>query len=270
MAKCFIYSTLLFFGAVSCVSSQLVAQRGQPAATIRPETATIDRFGNVFYANTDHQVHKHNALNQPDGLYSNHRLGVLASIDVTNPLKILLYYPDFYTVILLDRLLHETNSFNMLDLGYGEIRAVASSLDGQIWIFDDHAQRLNKVSQLGQVLLEGEDLRLRFNERLRPTKIMQAGDRVYVLVPDRGVLVFDLFGQWQSQILREDITDMQIVGGRLVYRYGDQLELYHPSSLETQVITVADVGPETKILLYREEMILVQKNGVERKALADF
>jgi hypothetical protein len=75
---------------------------------------TVDNLGNYFLLSKNNQLKKLNAQGDSIGLFNDvRRYGKLYSIDATNPLKVLLYYKNFSTVVVLDRFL---NMINTIDL----------------------------------------------------------------------------------------------------------------------------------------------------------
>ena len=66
---------------------------------------SIDNLGNIFILYQNGQLKKLNPAGDSLAVFNDvRRYGKLFSIDVTNPLKILLYYKDFSTIVILDRL----------------------------------------------------------------------------------------------------------------------------------------------------------------------
>ena len=255
---------------MSCTTTRHIAQVQEPHTSIKPATATLDKFGYLYYANTQQEIYKIDKDGNQQGYYSVNRLGNVSNIDVTNPLKILIYFQDFFTGIFLDRQLNETSRFNMIDLGYGQIEVVASSLDGALWIFDDHAQRLSKVDQQGGVLQRGQDLRLFFNERLRPIKIVEANGTLHLLVPNRGLLLFDQFGQYQTQILLPEITDFQVLDNFMVYTTENQLFKYSfQNHLSTLVWETSIQDGEKMLWSGGDQISLVSKEGIKKIQLTE-
>ena len=64
----------------------------------------VDDFENSYYINHNN-LYKKTA--QTIYSYANSQLGEITSVDITNPLKILVFYRDFKTVLLLDNRLNE-------------------------------------------------------------------------------------------------------------------------------------------------------------------
>lgn len=100
----------------------------------------IDNFGTMYYE-TNNIFYKKTADKIIN--YSNVQLGQLTSVDVFNPLKIIAYYKDFNTVIILDNRLAEILriDFNTLQ-SYKNVSFVSLGNDNTIWIFNQDNQRL--------------------------------------------------------------------------------------------------------------------------------
>ena len=65
-----------------------------------------DNFDNIYLLNSSDQLKKIAANGDSVGVFNNvRRYGKVAQIDVSNPMRVLLYYKDFSTVVVLDRLL---------------------------------------------------------------------------------------------------------------------------------------------------------------------
>lgn len=229
-------------------------------------TAATDRFKNVYYGTGDDVVIKCGQDLQQTGYYSNHIYGRLGAIDASNPMKLLLYYPNFYNVVVLDRRLNEQASFNLIDLGFGEIRIIASSLDGNLWVFDDHMQRLFKIDHQGQVLTRGEDLRLKFDDRLLPSRIVESNGKLYAGIEGRGILIFDQFGNYISQLLISDLRDFQLVDEEIVVETDIGYQKYQPLTHEREQIEI-EIPKEvnSQILFYPGgSAILFTEDAIEQ------
>jgi hypothetical protein len=75
---------------------------------------TVDNLDNIYVLNSRNQVKKFNSNGDSVAVYNDVRkYGQASLIDVSNPLKVLLYYKDFATVVMLDRFL---NVVNVVDL----------------------------------------------------------------------------------------------------------------------------------------------------------
>ncbi|MFT4022461.1 MAG: hypothetical protein QM664_01605, partial [Flavihumibacter sp.] len=67
----------------------------------------VDNLGNIFLVTEAGELKKIGPQGDSIAVFNDvKRYGRLYSIDVTNPLKVLLYYRDFGTIVVLDRFLN--------------------------------------------------------------------------------------------------------------------------------------------------------------------
>src|SRR5690349_7620321 len=67
---------------------------------------TVDNLDNIYLLSSTNQVKKFNANGDSVAVFNDVRkFGQATLIDVSNPLKVLLYYRDFATIVVLDRFL---------------------------------------------------------------------------------------------------------------------------------------------------------------------
>ena len=68
--------------------------------------------------------------------YSNFLYGNISSVDITNPLKIVVFYKDFNIVVLLDSQLNETD---VIQLPY-DVSFAAKGTANHLWLFVTNTQ----------------------------------------------------------------------------------------------------------------------------------
>lgn len=257
--------TCLLILLTSCFALQRNTSEAKYQDRINYSLATLDGLGNLYYSNETNEVYKFDPDGHVLGYYSNNQLGAVGAIDATSPLKLLVYYPSFYTGIILDRWMHETSRFNTIDFGLGEVAAVALSRDGLIWVFDDIEQRLKKVDQLGNVKLRGEDLRLLFSERMKPTRMSESGSHIFLLIPNEAILLFDLFGSYVRSFRDEAIINYQVVAGDLIIQKESSILIHNlESNLQRERALPEDLKLPSRLLYHGDEWISVYEGGVQR------
>jgi hypothetical protein len=75
--------------------------------------------------------------------YKNLSLGKITKIDLQNPLKIVLFYEDFNSVILLDNQLNEIQKINFSNENSSIIAAaIGIASQNKLWVFDTLSQKL--------------------------------------------------------------------------------------------------------------------------------
>jgi len=86
--------------------------------------------------------------------YSNNYLGQLQLISINNPLQIVLFYPGFQTLIILDNTLNEIKRIGMAELNIPYVTTLGYSPERELWYFDDQLRRFKKVNISGRHILE--------------------------------------------------------------------------------------------------------------------
>jgi hypothetical protein len=197
--------------------------------------------------------------------YSNQRLGELQHVDASNPFSVLLYYPDFLRVIILDRTLNEVTSLSLLDKGYQQVRALGISGDNQIWLFDEPSQSLQKISRDGQLIFQSNPLHLQLNARLEPVFLLERQQEVFLVEPSRGVLVFDVFGKYLQTFPLANLKRIQVAQGRMFYLQEGQLHALHLQTLQNQTIRLPEqIAGLQQVLVLPEFLYLLFPRHLER------
>src|SRR5919112_2019992 len=75
---------------------------------------TTDNLGNIYIINAASHLKKFNDKGDSvSSINDVRRYGKISSIDVTNPLKILVYYKEFARLVVLDRLLNVRSTIDL-------------------------------------------------------------------------------------------------------------------------------------------------------------
>lgn len=179
---------------------------------------STDKLKQVYLVSTDNELIKYGIAGQPTFTYNNNRLGELAFIDVTDPFNILLFYPEYFTIILLDRTLSETAEYNLFDLQFQDIPAVGISRDNYIYIFDKLTDRLKKINKTGITQWESSTLQQLINRAdVEPKSIIERENFIYLNDPALGIFVFDEFGQYLRTVDLQNLEDLQVVNDYIFY-----------------------------------------------------
>ncbi|MBA4167948.1 MAG: hypothetical protein H0X41_10470, partial [Chitinophagaceae bacterium] len=162
------------------------------------------------------------------------KYGKVYSVDVTNPLKVLLYYKDFETVVTLDRFLNARSTLDLRQQNLQQVKAVGQSYDNNIWVFDELESKLKKISDDGRLLDQSNDFRTIFDSMPSPDVIIDQDKSVYLYDPLKGIYIFDYYGAYKSRIPFTGWMDFKVINKALVGRDGNFLYRYDEGSLMLQ------------------------------------
>ena len=223
----------------------------------------VDNLGNVFVVNAQQQIKKLNAQYDSVGLFNDvRRYGKLFSIDASNPLKILLFYKDFGTVLVLDRFLGIRSIVDLRRSGILQGTAVAQSYDNNLWVFDELDSKLKKLSDNGVVLLESAELRLVLGQAPRPTVLVDYNKYVYAYDAAMGLLVFDYFGAYKNVVAFSNWENMHGFSKGIVATENNNLVYYKPGSIETQLVPLpSHCKGARKVVLHEGRLLVLMPDG---------
>jgi len=154
---------------------------------------------------------------KPKANYSETSLGNLHSVDVSNPLKILLFYPDFAQMQLLDSKLTLQSSIYLRNFNIIQPVAVCQSNAGGYWVFDLQDYQLKKIDLNLQLQYQSGNLNQTLGYTLFPNFIIEWEGKVYMNNPSTGILVFDQFGSYMKTIAVTGLKNFQIMNTDLIY-----------------------------------------------------
>jgi hypothetical protein len=112
------------------------------------EFVGFDAHGLGYFIGANQSLSK--AKNDELVQYQNLSFGRIGHVDLTNPLNIVVHYPDFNTVVMLDNQLNEIRSITFTNITEYNITVAAAGNASQnrLWIFDSSSQQLGLYSYL--------------------------------------------------------------------------------------------------------------------------
>jgi hypothetical protein len=150
--------------------------------------------------------------------YAQTRFGKPQWMDLSNPLKVLLWFDDFKTIVWLNRSLTPVGETNLIDAGLPEVRTLAAARDGNIWLYDEPAFKLRKINPSGQALLESTALNAFLDSTPVITCIRETDSGVWAATQSHGLLRFDIFGQFQQRFpITDSIQTFVCIGPYIAY-----------------------------------------------------
>lgn len=232
----------LLFSLLLLPSLWCAAQRDSSfrlAQTIRTDISdlSIDNMGNLYVFSSTGGLKKYTAKGDSAGVYNEiKKYGQLSSIDATNPLKLLLYYKDFSTVVILDRLLSVRTALDLRRHRIMGASAIGLSYDNNIWLFDEYENKLKKIDEEGTLQLETPDLRNVFSTALQPQQIIDQNGQVYLYDAKNGVYVFDYYGTFKKKLPITQWKNISVIDKYVFGTSGNTLNVYNTATLLTSQI----------------------------------
>jgi len=201
----------------------------------KANVVVTDNFANVYFVEND-KFTKYDSKLTFVKEFSNKNFGAITSADVTNPLRILLYYKEFGRIVFLDNTLSQNGEPLALEkLGYPLAILAASSYDNGLWIYDQPTFELIRFNNNLEVSNRTGNLSQILGIQLQPNFLLEKDNRVFVNNPLTGILVFDVFGTYVKTVPVINLKTFQVMDDEIVYFSEGTL---HAWNLKTSEITV--------------------------------
>mgnify|MGYP003575501017 CR=1 FL=1 len=263
----FSFLTMVFWAA-----GQLVAP-GQKIRNVPGNyiSFSVDNLDNIYLLSASNQLKKLNPNGDSISVFNNiKKFGEASLVDVSNPVKILLYYKGFSTIAILDGMLNLKNTIDLRRQNIFNATAVGLSYDGKIWMYDDMDNVLKKLDDEGKVIFKTADFRQLFDKALAPTKIFDQNRYVYLYDSLQGIFVFDYYGAYKNKI---DITHWQhlrIADQWITGMANGKLYRYNITSLKYDEWPLPEgLANFRQLLLKKNRLYALGKEGMEIYALAN-
>lgn len=191
----------------------------------------MDNLDNLYIISTTGQIKKLNATGDSVGVYNQAKnYGQLYSIDVSNPLKLLLFYKEFSTVVILDRFLANQSTVDLKRFSILNPSAIGNSYDNNIWVYDEYDNKLKKIDEQGKKLLETSDFRTVFDQSISPQKILNDNGLVYLADTAYGVFVFDNYGTFKRRIPIKNFQTIAVANNNIITANNELVIAFNPST----------------------------------------
>lgn len=221
MRRLLVLIVLLFRTAVH-------AQDPAGAITIKGEfdRFTTDDLGNVYTLQGD-EITLWNAQGKRLLRNSLKTFGVITTIDVFSSLKPMIFSgPQGMLADLDNTLAIQADPIDLNRGGFPQVTQACVSVQNMFWFFDERLLRLVRVDhQLRTVAATG-----RLDQMLgvspHPVFMVEADSWLYVLDPEQGVFVFDVFGGYARTIPIMGTRSLQVRDGKILYLKDGVLHSY--------------------------------------------
>ncbi len=222
---------------------------------------TVDNLDNIYIINSKNQIRKLDINGDSVAAFNDVRkFGKATFIDASNPLKVLLYYKDFTTVVVLDRFLNIRNSIDLRKQNIFQVKAISQSYDNRIWIFDELENKLKKMDEDGRLLQETPDFRLLLGKAISPVRIFDENKYVYLYDSTNGIYVFDYFGALKNNILIQHWQNLKVAGNYIFGLKSDSLYRYEINNFQYDEWKIPEQLFQSKVFNFTATRLYALKN----------
>lgn len=227
---------------------------------------SVDHFGNIFVVNNSELI-KFNSQGEKLTVFSNSMLGSISFIDVTNPLRILVFYIDFNQILFLDRNLTEIgNEIDLYEFSDNETELVCASPNGGFWIYNSNENQITHISEYGKKINQSILLNSFYGERT-PSKMLEYNNNLYLLYPQLGILNLDRNGQFKKKTTITSIEDFQISQNNLYYTIGNDFFSLQSFEQEDKLIFKSENLVDERYIIRNNNLYISNKKSISIKTV---
>lgn len=184
----------IFINAIVCFSQEKIFV---PTDTIQGnfDNFSVDNFGRIYLTKED--VIEQFIISTKQPIYST-SLKTLrpTSIESSKSFRTLIFDQERAVVYFFDNTLTDLNGeINLFDVGVQQPWLVCESFGGNtFWVLDGGVMQLMKLNRELNVVTQTDNLVNLFGYDEQPSQMIEHNDFLYILIPNKGVAIFDVFG----------------------------------------------------------------------------
>lgn len=213
----------------------------------------IDNFGDVYYIKERTLFKKSRSETFQ---FKDFQLGAVGKVDLLNPLKVTVFFPDYQTAVILDNNLNEIRRipFSMEPPFLNVINASTAN-DNRLWTFNEDTQQLELYNYRDKI---NYTLSRPIAERY---VTHQSNFNYCYLLTDKNLRVFNIYGSLLNSIPAKGIQKIALSNDKILVLKNNTLSLLTENlSLETFIktpeLTIKDLYLSDDFLyIYDGEMI---------------
>ncbi len=192
---------------------------------------TVNNIGELYIINSSNQLKKLDDKGDSAGVFNMiTKYGRLSYVEAQNPWRIILFYKNFSTIVLLDKYLNLLTNINLRKQNIFSVKAVTGSYDNNIWLYDQQENKLKKIDDAGKILMETVDLRRLLDPVPSPVQMKDHDGFVYLYDPEKGLYVFDYYGSFQNKLTFLNWKYFTVAGNNL---YGFDSNFFYSYELKS-------------------------------------
>lgn len=259
MTKKFLIIIITFSVALGCMAQERLFFQ------VPYESVTTDIQGNVFLS-MGSTLDAYNANGVKLSNYSDPSYGNIAKVDAGIASKILIFYQENSTIVLLNNELSQISGpLSLFDKSLTTVSLAAMGNPNKIVLYDDANQDLIITDLSLNVLSQSH---ITFPGEFHPTDMQVVPEhRIALLDTLHGICLFDFFGTFEREIPIPNITTMQLMKDHIIYLRNNKLYRYripsHSSPMDLQEFDIQ--LPEIKSFhLWQNQFYYIGKDNHAR------
>jgi hypothetical protein len=250
-------SLFLFSQKTSAQEYQLIAKIDTVA-----KIASVDNFGNLFLVTPQNEVLKFNAKGKFLWNYTNKTFGEISQLDVTDPLRVILYYAAFQQIVVLNNNLSEISKYSFNQNPEQQVTLISSANNNGFWVYDQINRELKKLSNYFIDDLKSGNIYQRNGFDMKANFMLSDEQYVYINDEQFGIRIFDSYGNFIKTAAINVKKEFEVNGAEIYFFDDQKLMNYNYLTFQMKEVPLPVKSGFTNALLRFNRLVVLNEKGL--------
>lgn len=247
----------LFSQKTSAQEYQLIAKIDTVA-----KIASVDNFGNLFLVTPQNEVLKFNAKGNFLWNYTNKTFGEISQLDVTDPLRVILYYAAFQQIVVLNNNLSEISKYSFNQNPEQQVTLISSANNNGFWVYDQINRELKKLSNYFIDDLKSGNIYQRNGFDMKANFMLSDEQYVYINDEQFGIRIFDSYGNFIKTAAINVKKEFEVNGAEIYFFDDQKLMNYNYLTFQMKEVPLPVKSGFTNALLRFNRLVVLNEKGL--------
>jgi hypothetical protein len=222
----------------------------------------VDDLG-YLYTISDFSLVKHRDNGDTLFVYSRIDLGKISQVDLSNPLRPIVFYEETSNLCILDNTLSEQRLLSLWNNNFGMVEMIASGVNQQFWVYDAINKELLLVDERMEIRAQSGYLPGIIGGDIALVGMAERHEQLFIADGNYGIWIFDRFGTLTHRVRFENIEAIRAHADAISIR---SKEGFYTYSYASRDIAGIDVSAErfdqvkNKQFIFQQNRICVRQN----------
>jgi WD40 repeat protein len=222
----------------------------------------LDPLNNLYCISGSNTIIKYDSNGMKRYSYTPNSVGALYDMDVSNPLKVLLFFKDAATIQICDNTLSPISTISLRSLGIMQPVAACLASDNTIWIFDVQDFKLKQIDLQQNIIRQSNDLLLETQLPLNISHLIQCGRYLFACDADNGIHVFDSYGTYVSTLPFSNLNHFDVIDNKVFYLKNKTIYDYDMQTLNQTFSQLPDSTTPSQVSVTATRLAELQSESV--------
>ncbi len=224
--------------------------------------AKLDNLGNLLLVTPNNEVMKFNPQGKFLWNYTNNNFGDISQLDVTDPLRIILFYATQQQLIVLNNNLSEISRFSFSNHLDQQISLVASANNNGFWVYDQINRELKKLSNSFVDELKSGNIYQRNGFDMQANYMCTSDEYIFINDVGEGIRIFDRFGNFYKTALINPVKEFEILGNLIYFSKDSSLYSYNFLDFKLNKIPIPESNIGNRYILQLNRLVIINEKGL--------